>query len=225
MSDSFNEGVRMSRIVVFGGSGYAGQHIVAEAVKRGHEVTSVTRSVPATPVVGAQHVTGSIYDAELLAQLSLDADVFLSSVPSHSGGQQLPSALPHLVEICIKHGVRFGVIGGAGSLLVEEGGLELRVAFADVLPAESMPEINTHAELLQDLRDTPSEFDWFFLSPALAFGAHVPGEHLHVYRIGGDVMLKDAEGNSAISGTDFADAVLDELEHHTHRRARFSVAY
>ncbi len=63
------------------------------------------------------------------------------------------------------------------------------------------------------------------MSPALAFGAHVPGEHLNTYRVGGDVMLKDADGNSAISGTDFADAVLSEIELHTHHRARFSVAY
>ena len=215
----------MSRIVVFGGSGYAGQLIVAEAVKRGHEVTSVMRSEPQLPIAGARHISGSIYDAELLRQIASDADVFLSAVPSQSGGQRLPSALPHLMEICTDRGIRFGVVGGAGSLLVEEGGLELRVAFADVLPAESMPEINTHAEVLQDLRESPDAFDWFFLSPALAFGAHVPGEHLNTYRIGGDVMLKDADGNSAISGTDFADAVLDEVELHTHHRARFSVAY
>ena len=215
----------MSRIVVFGGSGYAGQLIVAEAVKRGHEVTSVTRSEPQSPIAGARHISGSIYDAELLRQIASDADVFLSAVPSQSGGQRLPSALPHLMEICTDRGIRFGVVGGAGSLLVEEGGLELRVAFADVLPAESMPEINTHAEVLQDLRESPDAFDWFFLSPALAFGAHVPGEHLNTYRIGGDVMLKDPDGNSAISGTDFADAVLDEIELHTHHRARFSVAY
>jgi len=215
----------VTRIVVFGGSGYAGQLIAIEAVQRGHEVTCVTRSEPKSPITGSTHVSGSIYDAELLLHLALDADVFLSAVPSQSGGQRLPDALPHLMEVCIDNGIRFGVVGGAGSLLVEHGGLELRVAYADVLPAESMPEINTHAEVLQSLRDSPDEFDWFFLSPALSFGAHVPGEHLHTYRIGGDVMLKDAEGNSAISGTDFADAVLDEIEFHTHHRARFSVAY
>jgi len=220
-----DKGARMSRIVVFGGSGYAGQLIVAEAVKRGHEVTSVTRSEPLLTIAGARHICGSIYDVELLAQIASDAEVFLSAVPSQSGGQRLPDALPSLIEICTQQGIRFGVVGGAGSLLVEEKGLELRVAFADVLPEESMPEINTHAELLQKLRESPSTFDWFFLSPALSFGAHVPGEHLHTYRIGGDVMLKDPDGNSAISGRDFADAVMDEIELLTHKRARFSVAY
>ena len=43
----------MARIVVIGGTGYAGRHIVQEAVSRGHEVVSISRSVPENPVEGA----------------------------------------------------------------------------------------------------------------------------------------------------------------------------
>jgi uncharacterized protein YbjT (DUF2867 family) len=39
----------MARITVLGGSGYAGGAIVAEAAKRGHEVTSVSRTAVAAP--------------------------------------------------------------------------------------------------------------------------------------------------------------------------------
>ena len=215
----------MSQIVVFGGNGYAGEHIVREAVIRNHDVICVSRSAPPTRVPGATYITGSIYDPALLDQLAPKTDVFISAVPSKSGDNRLPDGLGAIMGVCVAHGTRFGVVGGAGSLLVEDGGPELRIAFASALPEEAMPEINTHAELLGLLRNSPQNFDWFFLSPALLFGAHAPGEHRGVYRVGGDVMLKDPDGNSAISGSDYADAILDEIEHPIHRRARFSVAY
>ena len=40
----------MARVVVLGGTGYAGRHIVAEAVSRGHDVVAVARKAPADPV-------------------------------------------------------------------------------------------------------------------------------------------------------------------------------
>ena len=40
-------GGNMSRITVIGGTGYAGAAIVAEAVKRGHEVLAISRKAPA----------------------------------------------------------------------------------------------------------------------------------------------------------------------------------
>jgi uncharacterized protein len=45
------------------------------------------------------------------------------------------------------------------------------------------------------------------------------------YRVGGDVLLTDADGNSTISGADYAKAFVDEIEQPAHRRQRFSVAY
>ncbi|WP_152176331.1 NAD-dependent epimerase/dehydratase family protein, partial [Mycobacterium tuberculosis] len=43
----------MARIIVLGGTGYAGRHIVAEAVSRDHAVVAISRSTPADPVAGA----------------------------------------------------------------------------------------------------------------------------------------------------------------------------
>lgn len=215
----------MAQIVVFGGNGYAGEHIVREAVIRDHDVICVSRTEAKSPVPGARYLVGSIYDPQLLDQLAKSADVIISAVPSKSGENSLPEGLPAIIDACVANNARFGVVGGAGSLLVDEGGQELRIAFASALPLEAMPEINTHAQLLADLRNSPVAFDWFFLSPALLFGAHAPGVHTGKYRTGGDVMLKDADGNSTISGTDYADAILDEIESPKHRRTRFSVAY
>jgi len=52
-----------------------------------------------------------------------------------------------------------------------------------------------------------------------------PGERTGKFRLGGDQMLTDAEGNSRISVQDYAVAMIDELEQPAHSRKRFTVAY
>ncbi|MET0763345.1 MAG: hypothetical protein ABWY29_00670 [Blastococcus sp.] len=80
------------------------------------------------------------------------------------------------------------------------------------------------AAVLDDLRAT-SGLDWFSLSPPAAFGAFNPGEARGTFRVGGEVLLTDANGDSDISGADFGRAIIDEIEQPAHRRARFTVAY
>jgi uncharacterized protein len=64
--------------------------------------------------------------------------------------------------------------------------------------------------------------DWTYLSPPANLG---PGERTGAYRIGGDELLVDSAGNSAISMEDLAVALLDEVEQPRHHRARFTVAW
>jgi putative NADH-flavin reductase len=81
------------------------------------------------------------------------------------------------------------------------------------------------AAALDDLRAAPESLDWFYLCPPAAFGGFAPGEARGTYRVGDDVLLTDAEGNSFIGGADFGAAIVDEIERPAHRRARFTVAY
>ena len=50
----------MASILVIGGTGYAGSHIVSEAVSRGHEVTLVSRNEPAEKIDGVTYRTGDL---------------------------------------------------------------------------------------------------------------------------------------------------------------------
>jgi len=59
----------MSRIVVIGGTGYAGTHIAREAVSRGHEVTVISRSTPDAPIDGVRYVQGSVLDLDGLGDV------------------------------------------------------------------------------------------------------------------------------------------------------------
>ncbi|KXO89120.1 NAD(P)-dependent oxidoreductase [Tsukamurella pseudospumae] len=86
------------------------------------------------------------------------------------------------------------------------------------------PIAQEHDRALDYLR-TVEDVDWFYLSPAASYGSFNPGEQRGTYRTSGDLLLTDAEGNSEISGADYAKAFVDEIVAPAHRRERFSVAY
>lgn len=214
----------MARITVLGGTGYAGGHIAAEAAARGHQVTAVSRTAPATPVEGVTHLAGDITDPATLDAAFDGADVVVSAVaPRGEMEQRLPAALDEVIARATAAGVRLGIIGGTGSLLVAPGGP--KVYDAEWFPAEYRPESVIMGDALDALKSTPESLDWFYVSPAGGFGAFAPGERTGTYRVGGETLLADAEGQSYISGDDFGIAVVDEIEQAAHRRQQFTVAY
>lgn len=213
----------MARIAVIGGTGYAGTHIVREAVDRGHTVLSIARSVPQERVEGVTYVEGSILDVpDLLGKLE-GVDVVVSAVAPR--GEMLGKVRPALRELfaALPQDVRVGVIGGAGGTLVAPGGP--RLVDTPEFPDEYKPESLEAYGALEDLQSETGGRDWFYVHPAGGFGVWAPGERTGSYRIGGSVLVVDENGESFISGPDLAVAVLDEIESPKHSRQRFSVGY
>ena len=214
----------MARITVLGGTGYAGGHIVSEAAKRGHEVTSVSRTAPASAIDGVRYLHGSVLDANLLSQALADADVVVSAVaPRGELEGRIEEAVAGIAAAAQQAGVRLGVIGGAGSLHVSADGP--RLYDTEVFPEAYLPEARAMGAVLDALRVSPQALDWFLVCPAVGFGGYAPGEATGKYRVGGDVLLADDQGVSFISGADLAVAIVDEIETPRHRRQRFTVAY
>ncbi len=212
------------RITVLGGTGYAGSNIVAEAAARGHEVTSWSRTAPAEAVAGVTYRTGSLTDSANLAAAVEGADVVVETIaPRGDMFGRVAPLVAELAQLAEAAGVRLGVVGGAGSLHVAEGGP--RLLDLDTFPEAFLPEALELTQVLTDLQARDGSLDWFFVSPAAGFGGYAPGERTGHYRLGGDVLLADEAGNSAISGADFAIALVDELEKAGHSRRRFTVAY
>lgn len=212
----------MAIIAVLGGTGYAGRHIVAEAVDRGHTVLSVARSVPTERVAGATYVEGTLLDVPGLAAQLEGVDVVISSIAPR--GDMLGLVRPNLEALnnVLPETVRLGVIGGAGgSLVAPDGPRVVDAGFPEDFKAEALEAIG----VLEDLQSERTGRDWFFVHPAGGFGAWNPGERTGSYRDGGDVIVTDAEGESFISGADLGVAVLDEIEDPKHSRERFTVGY
>jgi putative NADH-flavin reductase len=216
----------MTRITVVGGTGYAGSAIVAEAARRGHEVVSVSRSVPAEEarVAGVRYETGSLVDADVRARAVADAQVVVSSLsPRGELDGRIVEVDRELAALAEQHGARFVVVGGYSSLRLEEGGP--RQAETGQIPPEYAGEALQMNEVLGELLASAESLDFTFVSPAMQFGAYAPGEALGRYRVGGEVAFTDQDGVSAVSGADFALAIVDEIEGPAHRREHISVAY
>lgn len=214
----------MVRISVLGGTGYGGGAVVAEAARRGHEVMAFSRTAPQEPVPGVTYLTGSVLDPDVLARAVADAEIVFEALsPRGDMAGKVEKVFADLVALAEKSGTRLGVLGGASSLLVSADGASL----FDVAPPppEVRPEVELGIHKLDMLRASPETLDWFYVSPAAEFGAWVPSAETGQYRISDDVLLKDPDGKSEISAADLAIAVLDEIEHPTHRRRRFHVAH
>lgn len=213
----------MARIVVIGGTGYAGAHFVREGVSRGHDVVAVARKAPADPIDGATYVQGSALDVDGLGEVLDGADAVISTIsPRGDMADKAVDALTALVEKLDGTSARLGVVGGAGGSLVAPGGPRL---FDLDFPEEYKHEAQVGIDQLALLQDSDAELDWFYVHPAEVFGPWAEGERTGSYRDGGDVIVRDADGNSTISGADFAVAFLDEIENPKHRRERFTVGY
>jgi putative NADH-flavin reductase len=215
----------MATIAIFGGTGYAGSAIRDEALRRGHTVISVSRKeaeLAGTP--GFISREGNLHDPALVDHMAAEADVLVVAIRAgEQDGVRLADAVTMLAKAAAEHSTRLGFVGGAGSLHVTEGGP--RVVDLPTFPDAHKGEALGQADVLAALRETAADVDWFYLSPAASFGAYAPGEATGRYRIGGDVLLADADGNSNISGADYAKAFVDEIERPEHRRQHFSVAY
>jgi putative NADH-flavin reductase len=213
----------MARIVVIGGTGYAGAHIVAEAAARGHDVVALSRKAPQTPARDVAYVQGSVLDLDGLGDVFDGADAVVCALsPRGDMTDRVEEALQGVIARLAGTPSRLGVIGGAMGSLSAPGGPRL---WDLGVPPEYAHEAKVGIDSLELLEASPAGLDWFFVHPPIVFGAWEPGERTGRYRTGGDVVVKAEDGSSYISGADFAIAVVDEIENPAHRRARFTVGY
>lgn len=203
----------MTNIVIFGGNGFAGSAIAEEAQKRGHSVTTVSRSA-----AGNNEVAGSITDQATLEKVLPGADVVVVSTPAAPALESVEA----ITKLAAANNVRLSYVGGAGSLLVAEGGPKLidTPDFQD----EWKEEASTHSQVLDFLRSAPEDLNWFYVSPAALFGSWTGFEATGAYQVGGDVLLTDDNGESKISGVDFALGFVDEIELPKHKNERLTLA-
>ncbi len=210
------------RIVVVGGTGYTGGHVVREAAARGHEVVSVSRSQPAEPVEGVRYEVGPVEQVAPRVVPGADAVVATLSPRGDTAGR-LVEVYGQLASLAAEAGARYLQVGGFSSLRPAEG--QPRFAEGDIPEEYRAEALEGEATRVLLAERAPQGLDWLFLSPAGGYGAFAPGERTGKYRIGGEVALFDAEGGSNLSGADFAIAVVDELERPAHSREHVGVAY
>jgi putative NADH-flavin reductase len=195
-----------------------GSRILAELVRRGHQVTAVVRNPAKIIAAGVRVLKGDVTDAASVAQTAKGADAAISAYAPPKGEEPTLSAATYaLLEGLQAAGVsRLIVVGGAGSLKV--GGVQL--VDAPGFPEAYRDIAMAHRDLLPILEE--STLDWTCLSPAAIIE---PGERTGKFRLGTTDLVADEKGQSRISAEDYAFALADELENPRHIRQQFTLAY
>ena len=211
----------MATIVVFGGTGYTGGNIVREAASRGLHVIAVSRSGPGEPIEGVSYETGAV--EALAPRLIPGADAVVAALsPRGDMAGRLVGVYRELARLCAGAGVRYLQIGGFSSLRPAPGAPRFAEGeMHEQFRVEALEGDATRAMLVED---AASDLDWLFVSPAGSYGPWAAGERTGEYRVGGEVALFDEQGESAISGADFALAVVDEIETPAHHRTHIGIA-
>ena len=218
-------------IVLLAATGRAGRTILNELINRGHQVTAVARNLdklPAQLPEGVRRVQDDLGSTERMAEIIAGADAVVSafgpssSDPRYTSDQSYTDQVVSLTERAIaavrKAGVpRLIVVGGCGSLEFSPG---VTVLDSGHWPQQYVPIARSHVKAFAALR--ASDINWTYFSCPMSI---TPGERTGKFRLGGDDLVKDAQGKSRVSFEDYAVALVDELEEPAHERARFTIGY
>ncbi|MCD2515064.1 NAD(P)H-binding protein [Massilia sp. G4R7] len=215
------------KIALIGATGFVGAAVLAELLRRGHEVGALVRDAARlAPQAGLAPVVADAYDADAVSGAVRGHDAVVSAF---NPGWNDPALYENFMRgsAAIARGVeaagvrRLLVIGGAGSLYVAPG---VQLVDTEEFTAHVPPNIVPGARAARDALDlmrAHTALEWTFLSPPAFLGQ---GERTGAYRVGADDLLKSGDRPAGIAVEDLALAVADEIETPRHLRARFTVA-
>jgi len=210
-------------IALFGIAGRIGTRIAEEALLRGYSVTGVYHKIGKGPLDSERLLLrpGDVTDPVNVAEIARGNDAVISAVGPNSSSPHdfLANASRSLLAGLKMAGVgRLIVVGGAGSLEVAPG--QLLMDSPDFPPAWR-DAAGAHKDALEVLKQE-NEIEWTYISPAAMLE---PGQRKGHYRVDGDKLVINSNGESRISVEDYAIAVIDELENRTHLKRRMSVGW
>lgn len=196
------------KIAVIGAAGNLGSRIVAEALRRGHQVTVLTR----TELDAA--------DTEAVTTAVRGHDVGIGATRPVPGQENQAAIITRaLLQAHAAAGVRFVMIGGAGSLYTPDSG-ELVADDRRWVPQQIAALARSAVDQFDECRMSASP-DWTYVTPSAVME---PGQRTGHFHTGVDELIVDEDGNSYVSMEDMAVAVIDEIEHPNRRGQRFTVA-
>ena len=209
------------KVSVLGATGQIGSAIVAQATQRGFEVVNIVRDITKLIDSSASVRIFDLQSEDNIAKVIDDVDVVIASIGARATGnhQLVPKTAERLLKALEGTNTRLLWVGGAGSLEVASG---VTLVSSPEFPEDYKPEALAQGEALNVFKNTTSSVTWTFVSPAALL---YPGESEGVYRIGGDQFFTNEAGESKISITDYAIAMVDEAEKGAHLNQRISIAY
>lgn len=183
-----------------------GSRIVAEAARRGHTVTGVSRS--ARGVDGAsQMIARDASDPGAALDIAREHDVLVLATRPAPGDEHAVRAVTRTVLAAAETAGRRVVVIGGSAPLTHPSGHGRVIDDPSLVPAEWQP--SARASLEQHAECQQSSADWIYLSPPAVIS---PGTRTGRYTLGADTLLVDSTHGSRISAEDFAVMTVDRVE-------------
>ncbi len=205
------------KLAVICANGKAAGKIISEAVKRGLDVTGFGRKDNNTEA--KNYVKKDLFDLTKEDLNGFDAVVDAFGAWTPETLSQHSTSLKHLCDILSGTNTRLLVVGGAGSLYVNKEHTA-KVSDSPDFPEAFKPLATAMAKALSELRQR-KDVKWTYISPAGDFQAD--GERTGKYILGGEELTLNSRNESIISYTDYAVAMVDEIEKGSHIQQRISV--
>lgn len=199
----------MSKIAVFGAGGRAGRAVVAEALRREHQVVSVVRNPSDHPNLGGAAVAGDVTSVGDVDRIAGEVDAVVAAVYDPASADFFRAAAGALVKGVNR---RLIWVGLASILPTSSGGLLMD---SPAYPQEYRGFYLAHAAAIEVF--TSSDLDWISIAPSGDFDHENPG------RVG-SYRLAPADAALRISYADLAIAVLDEIDDPRHHRTLLGVS-
>lgn len=210
------------KIAIIGISGFIGQSIGDEALKRGHDVVGIFRRNQ--PDLTSDKLTFkkmTIFDEGIFEKAVKDVDVIISAYnPGYyhvAQANRYLDAYDVIVSMAKKLKKRLIIMSGATSLLLPDGTL-VKDGF---YPAAWKYALEGPDQVYLKYKDDFS-FDWTFVSPASEV---IDTVKTGDYTLGSDYLILNDADVSRISVQDLADAVLNEVENPQFIQKRFTLGY
>lgn len=173
----------MTKVLVTGGTGFIGQHLVSALVARGREVRVLDRRSPLCATPGVEYVSGSVLDSALVDEALRDVEevYHLAGLP----GMWLPKKSDfHAVnfqgtEVVIaaarKRGVARFLHCSTESILFRPASSQEHSSERSLLPPEQMPGVYTRSKMLAERSAAQAAAAGFPLvigTPTMPIGPH-----------------------------------------------------
>lgn len=205
------------KVAVVCANGRVGRLVVKEAINRGLDVTAIAKGENKTAI--KKYVCKDLFDltAADLEGFDVVVDAFGAwaeeELPNHT------KSLMHLCDILSGKKTRLVIVGGAGSLYVNKEHTSV-VSDGPDFPPQFLPLAKAQGKALEELRKR-NDVQWTFISPAGDFQAE--GERTGEYILAGEELTLNSRGESIISYSDYATAMVDEITKGNHIQQHISV--
>lgn len=205
------------KIAVVCANGKVGKLVVKEAIKRGIDVTAIVRGENKSL---AEHtIIKDLFDLKKSDLDSFDTVVDAFGTWSPESLPQHSTSLKKLCDLLSGTNKRLIVVGGAGSLYINPEHT-LQLMDTPDFPDMFKPLASNMGKALEELR-LRDDVRWTYISPAGDF--QTDGEKCGKYILGGEELTLNSKSESIISYTDYAAALVDEIENGNHINERISV--